>query len=596
MLKSSLKFIVILILSIAIKSNLFASNDIQISSSFEPNTVVLDKRSLLYITIDGARTNSAPLIPTVDGLNIQFLGTQFQTFYINDKSSIIINHVFTVSAEKIGDFTLPSFDIEISGQKYSVPPAELTVIGNNQNVSNETLPILEVSIEKDRVFIGQMVPVSITLFVPLDLQAQFLFEPKIQSNSSFIDYMHKEKPEKTVAKVNDIQKQLARFKQFIVPIKNGDTILQYEVGLAIKKPRSRNKNRALGNPFLHLMDEMMVPFEEIEIESDPINLSVFPLPTEGKLDNFTGAIGQFTLLPLSISAQEAQIGDPLILKMEIQGTGNLDRITPPVLATGSNWKTYPPKSSINTTDPFGYTGSKVFEYIIIPQSEEIMESPNITFSFFDPQSEEYTELIPEPIPLKIAPATYSWSNNNTSLPFYAEQKLSEPDNSELLPIKLEITYSQKSLTPLISQDWLILTMIISTLLLYIFSFLYKKIRLKQKDSTYIKAIDTQKKVRSNLQKVTKAYSKQNAIAFYDAATMVIQEIVARQHSKSAQALTMPDILDYFSNKSFTEDSIAFIKVLFNTADLLKFSGFNQTIKLSPDILKKFENLIQNLEQ
>lgn len=600
MLKILHKSIITLLLIIAIKSNLSASNDIQIFASFEPSTVALGQRALLNLTIEGAQTTTAPTLPTIDDLNVQYLGTQKSIQFNNNTSSIKINHVFTVTPQKTGNFTLPPFDIEIRGQKHSVLPAKLTVIEKNQNLPNETPPItLETSIEKNQVYIGQMIPVTITLYAP-NMPGQFQFGPNIQGNS-FIDYAYKEKPETAISIVDGAQKLTMRFKQFIIPLKNNDPILQYKVGLAIQKPRSHNKNRSTGNPFSHsgfssLIDDIIPSIEEIEIESTPINLSISPLPTIGKPNNFTGAIGQFTLLPLSISSQEAQVGDPLTLKMEIQGTGNLDRITPPLLETENNWKTYPPKSTIHATDAFGYTGSKVFEYIIIPQSDTIIQSPNIAFSFFDPQSEEYTQLIPDPIALKITPTTPSGSNNPTFLPVNAERKTpSEPSKPELLPIKLEISHSQKSLIPLISQHWLIITMLISALSLCICSFLYKKLRLKQKDSAYIKAINTQKAVHSNLQKVAKAYSKQNALAFYDAATIVILEIVARQHPKSAPTLTLHDILEHFSNKSFSEDNIIFIKTLFTTVDLLKFSGFTTTHTLTPEILKKFENLIQKIQ-
>lgn len=599
MLKKFKIFIINILLIITICTNLYAANNIHISASFEPKTLALGQRGLLNIVINDNQKTAPPPLPKIDGLIIEYLGVSQMLHISNEQPSMTLTHSFTVTPQKPGNFSLPPFNIEIEGKKYPVTSSELTVTEKNHDYSNEApLITLEVSIDNNQAYVGQMIPILIALYAPINVPGQFIYSPTIQGNN-FIDYGFKENPKPTILNINNIPKQTLHFKTFITPLENGNFPLQYKVGLAIQKSRPRNSSRGFFHSNLSsFLDNMMPTVEEIEVESPPLNLSVLPLPSHGKPKDFTGAIGQFTLESFSIIPLEAQVGDPLTLKMEVKGTGNLDRISPPILNAGENWKTYPPKSTINTTDDFGYTGTKVFEYIIIPQSDKITQSPNITFSFFDQQSGRYFELTPNPVPLQITPATQS--SSNFSFPYSMNQKdtpQSSPSEPELLPIKLQISHSVKSLIPLIAQQWFVVTLLAPALCIGSLLILYKKNRLKQKDdSAHLKAINIQKTIRSNLQKVEKAYLKQNALSFYDAATTVILEIVAREHPKSSQAITLHDVLELLSEKSFSPDKISFIKTLFHTSDMIKFSGLITNHTLTSEILKKFHDVIHELEK
>lgn len=586
-------------------SNLKAAKEVTAASSFQPSTLAVDTPGLLNITIEGVQGNIIPSIPSVEGLTFQYLGTQNSIHSNNGKISISHVFSFTVVGQKIGEFTLPSFDIEIDGKKYPVASSKLTVTDKIADNPKEDLAIsLDLHVENKQVYLGQMVPLTVTLSLPLNIGVQS--GPLQHVSNDYFNFSNFRKQTNIKSLVNGVPKHVYSVLTYVTPIKTGEKELQYTIDLLIQRPRSNRRSRSLQNlvdPFdSHLdawLDNLMGSAEQIEVLSSPLNLSIVPLPQNNKPNDFTGAIGQFTLENFSLTPTESAVGDPMTLKMEIKGSGNFDRISPPTLPNTSDWKTYPPKSGFKPNEEENnFSGIKTFEYVIIPQSEFITKSPEISFNYFDPELNQYKVITPETIPLKITPSTVPTSTFPSQT--LIKQSTASPNTlnqPQLLPIKLEITHSIKSLTPLIAKKLFILYALLIVVVISMSFFIYKKMTSKMKnDKLYIKEINTQKAIHNNLQKVRKAYAKEDSIAFYEGATAVTLEMVSLQHSKTAHALTLHDVIEYFNEKGLSEDHLTFLKHLFHTADMLKFSGTVINHKLTPETLQKFEFLHHELEK
>ena len=58
------------------------------------------------------------------------------------------------------------------------------------------------------------------------------------------------------------------------------------------------------------------------LESDPVELNVRPLPTEGELPGFTGAIGSFAVGPPKLATNVLRVGDPVKLTVTVTNRGD----------------------------------------------------------------------------------------------------------------------------------------------------------------------------------------------------------------------------------------------------------------------------------
>ncbi|MBI5655836.1 MAG: BatD family protein, partial [Geobacter sp.] len=81
----------------------------------------------------------------------------------------------------------------------------------------------------------------------------------------------------------------------------------------------------------------------VSLASEPVSLTVLPLPAAGRPDTFSGAVGSFTL-NIVARPDSAAIGDPLTITAVIGGMGNLTSAACPSLA-GAGFRSYPVRAS-----------------------------------------------------------------------------------------------------------------------------------------------------------------------------------------------------------------------------------------------------------
>ena len=91
----------------------------------------------------------------------------------------------------------------------------------------------------------------------------------------------------------------------------------------------------------------------------------------------------------SVGPTNLTVGDPVTVHVQISGSGVLDGVSLPLPDAWNNFKTFPPTSKTDTTDPYGFQGTKTFEQIISPQNADVHVLPPISFSFFNPDDGHY---------------------------------------------------------------------------------------------------------------------------------------------------------------------------------------------------------------
>jgi len=135
-------------------------------------------------------------------------------------------------------------------------------------------------------------------------------------------------------------------------------------------------------------------------KSDPIRIKVDPLPS-GAPASFKGAVGRFTMSS-KIDKERSKTNEPLSYKVTISGTGNIKVLESPTVEVPADFEQYTPKVSdnINRRDA-KISGSKTFEYILIPRYPGKKSIKPVEFSFFDLNRREYVTLRSPAIDLDI---------------------------------------------------------------------------------------------------------------------------------------------------------------------------------------------------
>lgn len=125
-----------------------------------------------------------------------------------------------------------------------------------------------------------------------------------------------------------------------------------------------------------------------KITTQPLTVRVKPLP-EPRPADFHGAVGSFTI-ESSISGTDAKLNDAVTMTVTLKGSGNLNLSGEPVISFPQGIEKYDPKVTVRSSGTS--SGTKVFEYLLIPRNTGAFEIPPVSYSVFDPKEEKYVTL------------------------------------------------------------------------------------------------------------------------------------------------------------------------------------------------------------
>ncbi len=130
----------------------------------------------------------------------------------------------------------------------------------------------------------------------------------------------------------------------------------------------------------------------IALRSEPLSLTILPLPRQGRPAGFTGAVGRFTVTRTA-TPMEVEESNPITVTTRIEGVGTLDALTcDPLLLTWA--RSYPPQVRRTRT-------RLICEQVLLPDMASRVELPAAVIHFFDPLTERYSSARSRSIPIKL---------------------------------------------------------------------------------------------------------------------------------------------------------------------------------------------------
>ena len=141
--------------------------------------------------------------------------------------------------------------------------------------------------------------------------------------------------------------------------------------------------------------------EKMNLKSNSVTLNVKPLP-QGKPMGFSGLVGKFTIKS-SLTKSELATNDATNLVITVSGSGNIQHIEELNITFPTDFDvTEPAISDKLQTGGSSVSGSRTFEYVIIPRAAGTFEIPAAEFSYFDLATHSYKTLTTEPYTITVA--------------------------------------------------------------------------------------------------------------------------------------------------------------------------------------------------
>lgn len=354
-----------------------------------------------------------PELPEIDGLDpirgsSQSWVTNFDGGYVQSKSFTV-----TYVSLRSGTFRIPALAYKILGHVLTSAPFQIRVtdtvsagvsederVEGSRLIADEKIPVevltddavfqrnslsltgrdmfLYLRVDKDPVFVNE--EVRLTLY--FGRLAKFWVEPYI-TVPPFVGFFSENVPipdplRERIRKIDGRRYFLSTWMWALYPLRPG----------------------------MHRIDPFEVKFtldpaeDPVSFRSNPVEFRVFPLPAEGKPDNFSGLVGRFSAEASSTFLQTS-VGEPVPLQVRIRGIGNLRAVYSLALPDRNGLEIYQVGSLEDPQPPLDQeSGKKEFQYFLVPHSPIDFPLNDFSVPYFDPEARQYRVLKPEPIWIK----------------------------------------------------------------------------------------------------------------------------------------------------------------------------------------------------
>ena len=329
---------------------------------------------------------------------------------VNFKTSFTRELVYILYAKKTGKITIGPATLTMAGQRYQSKPVVVEIVkgasrrapqGNSRKGAKaefrleDNLFVLARS-DYTQAYVGQQITIDYDLFYRFRLH-----NVGFKEIPTFAGFWVKEL---FVAQQLQSHREILEGVNFnVAPLRRvalfPTSAGTHDIGvLAVSCdiPQQRGRRGGLledffaGDPFFGRSQSVLLQSELMQVE-------VLPLPQEGRPPEFAGAVGRFRL---DVQAQPTHVaaGDPVTLRVTIEGQGNMAAVQAPDIGGASGVKLYDPKVEEEENFNNGiYGGRRQFEYIMIPEQGGMMEIPPVRFAYFDPHAAQYQVLESAPI-------------------------------------------------------------------------------------------------------------------------------------------------------------------------------------------------------
>jgi hypothetical protein len=356
--------------------------------------------------------------------------------FVNGNVSQSISFSFTLAAKEEGTFTIEPASISVGGK--TIKSNSLTIQvqkgatgGGNANANqggNQGQPpptpqgnntqeaqapdkqvkqnlFARIVPEKSKVYEGEELPVSIKVYVRIlnNFQLQGFQDVDIPPYDGFYSEDVPMKGQTVLQRetVNGAQYGVATIKQNILFAQRSGKLTINPVDakcIVVERVKSRDPYDVFSQ-FFGGSEKKSV----YDIKSEPLTIQVLPLPHTDK--NFSGAVGEYTVHG-SIDRNSVNANDAVNLTLTISGSGDLKLVDSLPINFPPDIDHYDPKITDHiTASANGVTGSRTFNYLLIPRHEGNYKLSSNDFVYFDPKKKEYVTLSLPEYSLKVAKGT-----------------------------------------------------------------------------------------------------------------------------------------------------------------------------------------------
>jgi len=399
-----------------------------VSLHVDRSSVTQNDAIKMTIKISGSQSAVTPRVAGLQNFRVESGGTSSNFSMVNGQVSSSIDQTYYLYPKREGKFTIGPAVVPLNGKNYRSNAVTITVSKQASDAAQQShQPVfVTASVSDTNAYVGQTIFYTVKFYYSVSVRDLGIVLPEGQG------FLLKQvsKPSEYNSNVKGKQYKVIEILHALTTEKTGTfnippTVMKMNV---LQRQQSRHGHS--------LFDNFFTSTRPHSVQSQPIKLTISPLPEANQPANFTGLVGEFTI-NANLDPHRIEAGESTTLSLQISGTGNVQLIPDISVPDMDNIKVYSdkPEITINETSA-GFTGQKNMKWALVPQKEGNYDIGPFSISFFSTEKDQYKTVSTQKMNLVVTPGKQRTSETQI-----------KPLAQSLPPIKKEVQFFQRDILP-----------------------------------------------------------------------------------------------------------------------------------------------------
>ena len=573
----------------ALSISVFARGKIRFEARTDARQIVLSGYFTATFTIYNAEgTDFRP--PSFKDFNVLSGPSLESSFkFENGKRTESKGMSYQLQPKRVGKFTIGPATINVNGKILKTRPFQIEVVkGRNSNattredldaeIGSEVFIKAEVNTTEARI--GEQIILDYKLYTTRDIESYNLI-----TESEYAGFFAQD-----VRRFNSrVIKEVFEGKQFSTKILKRVALFPQQAGKLTIDPMVMQLYINAESPNQRRSIFFLPKMTPVRVNTDELQISVKSLPGDAP-PTFTGAVGKFYIV-VNINRTKVTTDDAVLLRMDINGNGDIKKVQAPPLLVSDNFEVYDPKvlEENNYENNGQYNIKKTFEYTILPKEPGNFDL-SAAFTYFDTDSLQFVTLNSDTFQIEVGKGVLGKKRT----PQFVE---STPSSEDIRFIKLETSLKKKDDT--FFGSGLFWTFFVFPLLLLAGVVVQKQILYSRSniDIAALKRRKAKKIAQKRLALSKKLLDNNDSKAFYDEVSKASFGYVCDKLNISLSDLTKDNVIEKLKTLHVSDESITRFMKTIQTCEMALFAGkdnaaaMNETYDAAINVISKIEEEI-----
>lgn len=539
------------------------SSPVQAEASFDPPVVRPGEKSVYRVTFNAVQGSIRwpDKVPAPAQLQLHSSASGEVLLPIAGKMRPLTSFNYHARPAEPGVFTVPSFTVEVYGKPVAIPEARLEVRSVSSGMHE---PARQIFLEPaaTNVYVGEAVSVRVLLPATGSNILQTLAQVQLNGGGFLAE---KGTARQSVETMEWSGRKLATYvyQTRMTPIAAGH--------LKVSAQGFAGGREFSGRLVIHGPATLPggIP-RYVLLDSDPVTINVRPLPVDGKLPGFTGAVGNFTCDPPQLSARAVPVGDPIQLAVVIRGEGDLDRLVPPPPPRSEDWQVFPATPAGVIRSVGRNEEAARFLYTLIPMTTRARTTPAIPFSYFDPKQGAYVDMTVPTVAVQVL--ANEMATNPEPLMGTSGGEVEPEKRPSLSSLAQSPGWTARSLIPLQLRAWFPYVQLLPA---FAFSGLWywdRRRRHLEAHPEILRRRKARRELRREKRRLRRAAAGGDAAGFTQGAVAGMRIVCAPHFSAEPRALVCADVLNLLTTEERAGKPGDVARRFFAAADAADFAA------------------------